>query len=765
MKKENPISTLTEILLRMKYDMSKTLSENVAFLNEQTQYYYDKDGYLKVMNGPYNLPAGAVLASKAYPNLKPNEYPKYQFNRTIQSSPKTNEPKKPTTVEEIQEFQDFLDNNFGFWVSIPEKNYYGKLYRRADLGYGNFGPNTNRMWDRQDVKTKWNDYLEMQKIRRTYQKPLQSDVIGPYGSYSAQLGTSKGALAAQAKRFDPEYVQQQKTLAMVNAMYKRDYDFIEKNYKDGYRALMLKYNIPSFNMISPQNFVPTNMNNYEEELSNYASKYNTALQEYYRKNSLVNREQFNSEVEKLKKEKESKIAELDKKYLRTKFDKNTFETYEDKLSLPKDTNISFFKKEDFNNPNTIQNSFYVNGDVVGEPYLDEITVEDLWRFTTREVSGPAYYEKGKGPTMGESHLWIWGAVRGKVKQFTLPPPYDKFIWKKRFFINTDDEYEVSEEYYTIVDNKLTEYKQFAFRDLTWIESWGPLALNGLSIILSWIGSEFPPAYFAAVGLDILAAKIQYDIGDNFGATISALLAFTPLVGITAGGLSKAKTLALAAKFQNAKTAAQVEKIILSLSDEEMRAIDFLKDKKNLDKITSSMKSSGKIAIEKFAENNPLKGQIGKITTRSELIYALGLLIGTWDLSAELEQDEKNRIQRLNDLFTVLSQSNLFTDEEKDILATKEAENIVEESLDELKRRVDTKKKVLQEKQKQIEKEIEQSDNEESIKVLEGMGVFLSDTISFVDTTMGLIELDSYDGKVYQSSLKPTDMDKKLNKKK
>ena len=77
MKKENPIELLNEIILRMKYDSSMTLSENQKVINEQRTPYYDSQGFLKYVDGPVAIPQGGVAASKVYPNLKPGEYPNY----------------------------------------------------------------------------------------------------------------------------------------------------------------------------------------------------------------------------------------------------------------------------------------------------------------------------------------------------------------------------------------------------------------------------------------------------------------------------------------------------------------------------------------------------------------------------------------------------------------------------------------------------------------------------------------------------------------
>jgi hypothetical protein len=88
---------IEDILLKMNYDLSKTLTENKEFINEQKTYFYDSRGYLKVLNGPYGIPQGGTEASKIYPNLKPGEYPNFNLSTagaTVKPIP-SNKPEIP----------------------------------------------------------------------------------------------------------------------------------------------------------------------------------------------------------------------------------------------------------------------------------------------------------------------------------------------------------------------------------------------------------------------------------------------------------------------------------------------------------------------------------------------------------------------------------------------------------------------------------------------------------------------------------------------
>lgn len=78
---------IEDILLKMNYDLSKTLTENKEFITEQRTPYYDSQGYLRYVNGPVAIPQGGTAASKVYPNLKPSEYPNFNFTLAAKAKP------------------------------------------------------------------------------------------------------------------------------------------------------------------------------------------------------------------------------------------------------------------------------------------------------------------------------------------------------------------------------------------------------------------------------------------------------------------------------------------------------------------------------------------------------------------------------------------------------------------------------------------------------------------------------------------------------
>jgi len=86
-KKNAGIETLNEILLRMSYDVNKTLSENIIIITEQMTPkgpYYTPAGELTDKPGRFTSPTTTtnIAASRVYPEIKDNKYPqKADFNK------------------------------------------------------------------------------------------------------------------------------------------------------------------------------------------------------------------------------------------------------------------------------------------------------------------------------------------------------------------------------------------------------------------------------------------------------------------------------------------------------------------------------------------------------------------------------------------------------------------------------------------------------------------------------------------------------------
>jgi hypothetical protein len=83
MSNQNPQDILNEILLCMRYDSSKTLSENREIILEQGGYYYTPSGKLVGYPGTNN---SNIPAKDIYPNITNNQYPQTADFNKIQTA-------------------------------------------------------------------------------------------------------------------------------------------------------------------------------------------------------------------------------------------------------------------------------------------------------------------------------------------------------------------------------------------------------------------------------------------------------------------------------------------------------------------------------------------------------------------------------------------------------------------------------------------------------------------------------------------------------
>lgn len=186
---ENKI-LIENILLKMNYDLSRTLTENKEFINEQKTYYYDSNGYLKVLNGPYAIPQGGTSASKVYPNLKPGEYPNFKFSSVGTNSKPIPFEKPQIPQSDVLGPQGSFPKSLGVdkqsmemkaaYAAIPEpKEYTKKLSKER---YDEFISERKRI-SKLPPSLKWTEYNK--KLSEAFQEFKNYDKnIDTY--YSAQ---------------------------------------------------------------------------------------------------------------------------------------------------------------------------------------------------------------------------------------------------------------------------------------------------------------------------------------------------------------------------------------------------------------------------------------------------------------------------------------------------------------------------------------------------------------------------------------------------
>jgi hypothetical protein len=210
-KKE--IEVLNEILLRMSYELGKTLSENKSILNEQPlpidYYYYDSNGNLKTLpNLVSNYPAGSTPAKKVYPSIVDgSKYPKQRMPGTnLSLQPPILKPynwKGKPRPEKPREYNGQVMSSPGTKLPRQPWSYYNNnLMNREDAnnryktdlenwGVANFGPKPSpplslnqgaqTLRDKVDKYVSYYDYLQdLEKYKKdmTWTWNLQS--IGPY---------------------------------------------------------------------------------------------------------------------------------------------------------------------------------------------------------------------------------------------------------------------------------------------------------------------------------------------------------------------------------------------------------------------------------------------------------------------------------------------------------------------------------------------------------------------------------------------------------
>jgi hypothetical protein len=582
MNNQNPQEILNEILLRMKYDSSKTLSENREIILEQGGYYYTPSGKLVGYPGTNN---SNIPAKDIYPNITNNQYPQTADFNKIQTA--------------------LAGRNINKIVSQMPKTQTTQIPK--------------------------------------FEKPQipQSDYLGPGGRFQQQF-----------PEYDPK--QQEKLTPVLKQ--KEQLKNIESLYQRELAELKKQFGVGTKKMVSPYGSGLSG-----KELDDYIIQYQKNL------GSCAYYPDYCQEVKK-----------LNDKYGKTKF--ASFNEYGD-VDLPKNSKVSYFTYEDFNSVDSIKKSF-----------ITKLTDDELRRFTN---SPKGLYQSGNVSKNGDLYQWIFSKIKDTVKDFILPPPYDEYVWKKNLYVNNEGNYEISKKYYFKSNDRLIPYDKLRYGNASFIEEYGALILNGVSIIVSVLGKGNLIAYLASLGLDLVAAKIQSDSGDSSGALLSTILAFTPFASFGIK-VSPSEATNLAKKFANASTKSDVANIFKTLTDEELKIMDALSKTGNLEKVINSVKNTNaQNKIKELVKSSPVKSNIIGQKIGAELGVTGLALYSLWDTLDDSEIQSKTRLEMFDLIFNSLSLDQNLTENEKNQLKTnfeklftaKKFKN-AEEILDEIKKKRD-----------------------------------------------------------------------------
>ena len=488
----------------------------------------------------------------------------------------------------------------------------------------------------------------------------QSDVLGPQGSFPRQLGVDKRSIemAVQAKEKERKELEQAQLNAQVEKEYQKELSILKKKYKQG-------------SMASPQNFVPTNMDNYKKELGDYIESYNA----------------YRAESTRLRPEYLKAKELLDKKYFKTKL--TNFVSYDDGFNLPEKAKLSFFTKEDFHSVESIKNAFHT-----------KISDNILKRFITEESTGPVITTPNYQFKSGDLFSWMWNKVKGKVKDFKLPEPYDIYVFNKNLYINNQGYFDVSKNYYFKNDEgKLIPYNENDYRNSTFWENNGAALLNVGSLVISVLFPATWPYLLASATLDLAAAKIQYEQGETEGAKMSVLLSLTPFIPKLALKVPSIMTKNLINKFKGAVTADDVSKVVLKLSQEELKALGALKEYGDLNKLKREINYvEANNAINKVAKQAP--SLVPALKKASIELSIVGVTFKSMisNVIGEIKNNNLTRLETINSyLKTITNNVNLdafpsLTEEDKKELKTTISETI---SINEIIEKVKKKQEAIQ----------------------------------------------------------------------
>ena len=230
--------------------------------------------------------------------------------------------------------------------------------------------------------------------------------------------------------------------------------------------------------------------------------------------------------------------------------------FSDNFEIPATTQIFYWNTNDHTKPESFKNSVTFKSGGIND-----------WMFYISNNSQQNKLSK-------EYNMPI-----GKVKGFTFNYKGVDLTFKRTVTSN-----EFLNEFGTILNGNYVPYRKSDYLAPTFWEKNGPTILNIASIAVAVLGHATWPLLLASAGLDLGAAKMQYEQGDVEGAKLSALLALTPFLGKFAIKVPKTQADALARKFVNATTKQDVDLIVSQLSKDELNTLKSLRELGDINQI-------------------------------------------------------------------------------------------------------------------------------------------------------------------------------------
>jgi hypothetical protein len=194
-------------------------------------------------------------------------------------------------------------------------------------------------------------------------------------------------------------------------------------------------------------------------------------------------------------------------------------SFKTKISIPKDSKYTLWK------PNMIRQAIFAKKDENGKPMMvnyGQGDIEYTW--------GPKDSQYEFGPTEIELKSIL---PDNTLRNFTTKK--DNKIYKLSFKFNkSSGEYELLENYFDKEGQpyESKNYLDFEGKVLNFVDEWGmTIAQVGLSIAVGFAtgGSSLFVQAIAQVAVSIPFAAIDFSKGDNFGGTLSLVLATIPVV--------------------------------------------------------------------------------------------------------------------------------------------------------------------------------------------------------------------------------------------